>query len=148
MENRREGGLRMKTNKRFWAALVWFGLIGQVAWVVENKYLNVFLYKMFHASAADISLMVGASAVAATVTTIVMGALTDRIGKRKLFICGGYFVCGGTILLFAFLRMDVLTPRCATVTEAAALGVSDIKVSISPPGAAKHHSLLAPHLLE
>lgn len=113
----------MKPNKKFWAALVLFGLIGQVAWVVENMYLNVFLYKMFHASAADISLMVGASAVAATLTTIVMGALTDRIGKRKVFICGGYFVWGVTILLFAFLRMDMLTPRCATVAEAAALGV-------------------------
>ncbi len=114
----------MKLNKRFWSALVLFGLIGQVAWVVENMYLNVFLYKMFHASASDISLMVGASAVAATVTTIVMGALTDRVGKRKVFICGGYLIWGVTILLFALVRMDVLTPLCETAVEAAALGVT------------------------
>lgn len=46
-----------KLKKKFWVALVLFGLMEQVAWVVENMYLNVFMYKMFHASASDISLM-------------------------------------------------------------------------------------------
>ncbi|MBE5877143.1 MAG: MFS transporter, partial [Lachnospiraceae bacterium] len=115
----------MKTQKRkFWIALVLFGLVGQVAWVVENMYLNIFIYKMFHASAADISLMVGASAVAAAVTTILMGALTDRVGKRKVFICGGYIIWGITILAFGFIRMDVLTPYFGGTIEAAAMGVS------------------------
>ena len=114
----------MKTGRKFWFALVLFGLIGQVAWVVENMYFNVFIYKMFHASAADISLMVAASAVAATVTTLLMGALSDRIGKRKILICGGYLVWGVSILAFAFVRMDVLTPLTGSVAEAAALGVS------------------------
>lgn len=113
-----------KLGKKFWFALVLFGLIGQVAWVVENMYLNVFLYKMFRASAADISLMVGASAVAATLTTILMGALTDRVGKRKVFICGGYIVWGITILAFGFVRMDILTPICGGTLEAAALGIN------------------------
>ena len=66
----------MKTGKKFWIALVLFGLVGQVAWVVENMYLNVFIYKMFHASAAQIAMMVSASAVAAALTTILMGALS------------------------------------------------------------------------
>lgn len=113
-----------KLGKKFWVALVLFGLIGQVAWVVENMYLNVFLYKMFRASAADISRMVSASAVAATVTTILMGALTDRVGKRKIFICGGYILWGITILAFGLVRMDVLSPLCQSTAEAAALGVS------------------------
>ena len=78
-----------KLEYRFWIAMILFGLIGQVAWVVENMYLNVFIYKMFHASAADISVMVGASSVAAALTTILIGALSDWVGKRKLFICGG-----------------------------------------------------------
>lgn len=112
-----------RLGKKFWIALVLFGLIGQVAWVVENMYLNVFLYKMFHASAADISLMVSASAIAATVTTILMGALSDKVGKRKIFICGGYFFWGITILAFGFVRMDILTPLCGGVAEAAALGI-------------------------
>jgi len=110
--------------RKFWTALVLFGLIGQVAWVVENMYLNVFIYKMFHASAANISLMVSASSVAATLTTVLIGALSDYVGKRKIFICGGYLVWGISILSFSLVRMDVLNPLCGGVAEAAALGVS------------------------
>ena len=54
--------------------------MGQVAWVVENMYFNVFIYKMFNASAADISAMVAASAVTATLTTVLMGALSVCMG--------------------------------------------------------------------
>lgn len=113
-----------KPGYRFWIAMVLFGLIGQVAWVVENMYLNVFIYKMFHASAADISLMVGASSVAAALTTILIGALSDWVGKRKLFICGGYLVWGITILAFGLVRMDLLTPLYSNTLEAAALGIN------------------------
>ena len=73
--------MQTKLGKKFWITMVILSLIGQIAWVVENMYFNVFLYKMFHASAADISLMVGASAVAATLTTLLIGALSDKIGK-------------------------------------------------------------------
>lgn len=113
-----------RPNKKFWIALVLFGLVGQVAWVVENMYLNVFIYKMFHASAAQIAMMVSASAVAAAVTTILMGALSDKVGKRKIFICGGYLVWGVTIMAFGFVRMDVLTPMFGGAVQAAAAGVS------------------------
>ena len=86
--------MKKKLGGKFWAAMLIFGLIGQIAWIVENMYLNVFLYKMFNASAADISLMVGASSVSATLTTILVGAFSDKIGKRKLLICLGYIVWG------------------------------------------------------
>ncbi len=89
--------------KKFWLALTIFSLVGQIAWVVENMYFNVFIYKMFHATAADISLMVAASAVTATLTTVFMGALSDKIGKRKLFISGGYILWGISIFSFVFL---------------------------------------------
>ena len=46
-----------KRNGKFWLALVIFCLTGQVAWVVENMYFNVFIYKMFNASASAISAM-------------------------------------------------------------------------------------------
>ena len=62
--------MKKKLGGKFWAAMLVFGLIGQIAWVVENMYLNVFLYKMFHATPADISMMVGASSVAATLTRL------------------------------------------------------------------------------
>ena len=84
--------MKTKLSPKFWLALTLFSLIGQIAWVVENMYLNVFMYKMFGASASDISAMVAASAVAATLTTVFIGALSDKIGKRKLFMCGGYIL--------------------------------------------------------
>ncbi len=70
-----------KKRSWFWLALTVFSLMGQIAWVVENMYLNVFIYKTFNASAGDISAMVAASAVTATLTTVFMGALSDKIGK-------------------------------------------------------------------
>ena len=114
----------MKKDKRFYLALVIFSLTGQVAWVVENMYFNVFIYKMFHASAEAISAMVAASAVAATVTTVLIGALSDKLGKRKLFICGGYIVWGITIWSFSLIRMDVINALFPAAASAAAVGVS------------------------
>ena len=95
-----------KLGKRFYLALIIFSLVGQVAWVVENMYLNVFIYKMFHASAEQISLMVAASAITATVTTLLIGALSDKVGKRKAFICAGYILWGLSIWGFALIRLE------------------------------------------
>ena len=116
--------MKTKLSSKFWLALVLCSLTGQVAWVVENMYLNVFIYKMFAASAADISLMVSASAVAATVTTVFMGALSDKVGKRKIFICAGYILWGISIFCFALIRTDILGTIFPMVTSAASLGVS------------------------
>ncbi len=107
---------------RFWSVLIIFSLIGQIAWVVENMYFNVFIYHMFNASPREISLMVQASAVAATLTTIFMGALSDRLGKRKVFISFGYILWGVSILCFAFLRTDWIGKLFPSVVNAAALG--------------------------
>ena len=97
---------KTKLSRKFYLALVIFSLVGQVAWVVENMYLNVFIYKMFRASAQQISLMVAASAVTATVTTLLIGALSDKLGRRKVFICGGYILWGISILGFGLIRED------------------------------------------
>ena len=116
--------MKTKLSPRFWCAITLFSLIGQVAWVVENMYFNVFIYKMFAAKASDISAMVAASAIAATLTTVFMGALSDKIGKRKLFICAGYILWGISIFGFVFLRCDVINALFPAVTSAAAVGVS------------------------
>lgn len=113
-----------KAKSKFYLTLVIFSLVGQIAWVIENMYFNVFIYKMFNASASDISLMVGASAVAATLTTVFMGALSDKVGKRKIFMCAGYILWGISILLFAFIRKDFISSVFAGVANAATVGVS------------------------
>ncbi|MBE6656497.1 MAG: MFS transporter [Ruminococcaceae bacterium] len=111
-------------NRRFYAALILFGLIGQVAWMVENMYFNVFIYNMFSASPADISLMVAASSVVATVTTVLIGALSDRVGKRRLFISLGYILWGASILLFALVRKDVIGALLPTAVSVSAVCVT------------------------
>ncbi len=100
---------RTKLGKKFWISMLVFGLMGQVAWVVENMYFNVFIYKMFNASAADISTMVMASAVTAAVTTIVMGAVSDKVGRRKAFMSVGYIIWGVSIISFAYIKSIMLT---------------------------------------
>ena len=114
---------KTKTSPKFWSALVIFSLVGQIAWVMENMYFNVFIYQMFHASAEAISGMVAASAVSATVTTLLIGALSDKIGKRKLFICGGYILWGISILSFCMIREDVIK-TIFPLASAASVGVS------------------------
>lgn len=115
---------KTKMSPKFWAALTIFSLIGQVAWVVENMYFNVFIYKMFHASAQAISTMVGASAAAATITTLLIGALSDKIGKRKLFICSGYILWGISIFSFSLIRTDIIHSLFPMAASAASIGVS------------------------
>lgn len=111
-------------SKKFWLALVIFSLVGQVAWVIENMYFNVFIYKMFNASAADIASMVRASAIAATLTTLLIGALSDKIGKRKIFICLGYILWGLSICAFALLRADMISSIVPVGVSAASIGVT------------------------
>ena len=101
--------MQTKLGKKFWISMLIFGLMGQVAWVVENMYFNVFIYKMFHAEPADISAMVMASAVTAAVTTIIMGAVSDKVGKRKAFMSVGYIIWGISIISFAYIKSIMLT---------------------------------------
>lgn len=115
--------VKTKKSSKFYLALVIFSLVGQIAWVMENMYFNVFIYKMFNASADAISGMVAASAIAATVTTLLIGALSDKVGKRKLFICGGYIAWGISILSFSLIRIDVIS-ALFPMASAASVGVS------------------------
>lgn len=116
--------MKTKLSPRFWCAVTLFSLIGQVAWVVENMYFNVFIYKMFNAKPSDIALMVSASAVAATVTTVFVGALSDRVGKRKLFMCGGYILWGISIFSFVLIRTDNISNFFPTVTAVSSLCIT------------------------
>ena len=92
----------MKLGVRKWLSFIVAGLIGQLAWAIENNYLNVYVFDCTGDS-RFITYMTVFSAIAATITTLFMGALSDRLGKRKLFVSSGYTIWGISIILFAFL---------------------------------------------
>lgn len=96
MENRK----KTPFGARNWIALVLLAFSGQIAWVVENSWFNTFVNDMISPNPKIISTMVAASAIMATVTTLVMGTLSDRIGKRRILILGGYLLWGLSTLLF------------------------------------------------
>ena len=90
--------------KSTWLALILLGFAGQLAWSVENQYFNTFVYDNITPDPRPISWMVAASAITATATTILIGALSDqtrsRWGKRKPFILLGYLAWGILTALF------------------------------------------------
>lgn len=98
--------LKGKTGARIWASIVLFGLVGQIAWMIENMYLNVYLYKTVTYDLNATSAMVASSAVVATVVTLFAGGLSDKIGKRKLFISIGYIFWGVSVFAFALITKE------------------------------------------
>lgn len=89
-----------------WAALLVIGLVGQIAWTVENMYLNVFVYERITQDPTIIALMVSLSAVAATVATLIVGAWSDRMGKRRAFVAVGYVLWGACTAAFGLLSPE------------------------------------------
>ena len=109
---------------RTWAAVLIFGLFGQIAWVIENMYFNVFLYNTISGDTAMIAAMVSASAVTATVTTLVMGALSDKLGKRKTLIVVGYLLWGVSVASFAFISVENVGKLFPAAQEAQAAAIA------------------------
>ncbi len=100
-KSKRAGALGGRT----WISIVLFGLIGQIAWVVENMYFSRFMQNEITREPYATTLMVAFSAIFATVSTLIGGAICDRTGKRKLYICWGYLIWGFTIMMFALVPM-------------------------------------------
>ena len=50
------------TEKRFgrkeWLSLILFGIVGQIAWSVENMYFNLFVFETVAPSLSTVTLMV------------------------------------------------------------------------------------------
>lgn len=101
MKEKKVGALGPKV----WTSILLFGLIGQIAWVVENMYFSRFMQNEITRAPYATTLMVVFSAIFATLSTLIGGALCDRAGKRKLFICWGYVIWGFTIMMFALVPM-------------------------------------------
>ncbi len=107
----------VKTNRigaRMWMFIILVGLVGQLAWAIENMYLNTYItYINFSAPLNErfdyslyIAVTTAASAVVATLTTIFMGALTDKIGHKKYFISIGYVLWGIATASFGLFNVN------------------------------------------
>ena len=117
-----------KLSKRLWLNIVIFSLMGGVAWNLENMYFNTFLYGSIYegvsaealagvmAPTTAISRMVALSAVTAVVTTFIMGTLSEKMKKRKVFISIGYIIWGIITAAFGFISRE---------NVAAVFGLSD-----------------------
>ena len=123
-------------SKRNWFTICLFSFIGAVAWNVENLYFNTFLYNSVyaHTSAAAqagtmapttaISRMVALSAIAAVLTTFLMGTLSDKLKNRKLFICAGYIIWGVITALFGLITKENIAALFHLSDEAKILGAT------------------------
>lgn len=117
----------VKTTKltgKVWTCAIIFGLVGQIAWSVENMYFATLAQDIFtNVNKTDLAtvvstLMIWLSAITATATAIFAGGLIDKIGKRKPFIAYGYLLWGFTIMAFALIPMS---PKEETIGLVAAL---------------------------
>lgn len=114
----------VRLGKRKWATIVLVGLVGQFAWTIENMYFNVYLYNTISTDPDYIAAMVGWSAAAATLTSLLMGALSDRVGKRRIFIAGGYILWGASTAAFGLVTVEnaaKLFPAVSAVSAAAVM---------------------------
>ncbi len=108
-----------KLSKSLILNIILFGFMGQVAWAVENNFFNVFLFNEIGGNTDDISNMVAASSVVAVLTTLFMGSLSDKINKRKIFICAGYIIWGFTVMAFALISPENVAEIIGTTPAAA-----------------------------
>ncbi len=123
--------VRKKGQVKFWMGIIIFALVGQIAWTVENLFFNEFVYEMLKDEAGVnpinvIATMVATSALVATLTTLVVGALSDRMGKRKVFIASGYVIWGVSIMAFSLI--NVSNSALIFGTTAAAMATASIVI--------------------
>ena len=91
---------KTKLGANNWIAIVLLAFSGQIAWAIENSWFNVFVNDVISPDPKVISLMVALSAVTATITTLIMGTLSDRLGKRKAIILTSYILWGISTMVF------------------------------------------------
>ena len=91
---------KTKLGANNWIAIVLLAFSGQIAWVIENSWFNTFVNDVISPDPKVISLMVALSAITATLTTLIMGTLSDRLGKRKIMILVSYILWGISTIIF------------------------------------------------
>ena len=109
----------VKFSRKSWFILILFGTIGQIAWSVENMFFNLFVYETVAKDLDTVTLMVQLSGVVATLTTLVAGALSDKLGNRRALISWGYAIWGVTVALFGCLSPSLTESVFGVVGESA-----------------------------
>ena len=107
-----------KLGARIMFNIILFGFMGGLAWNLENMYFNTFLYSSIYggvsaealagvmAPTTAISRIVAFSAIAAVLTTFIMGTLSEKMKKRKVFISVGYIIWGFITASIGFISKE------------------------------------------
>lgn len=107
---------------RVWWSIIVLGLFGQLAWTVENMYLNVFVYNTITDDPRVLATLVAASAITATIATLVIGAASDRARRRRIFIAVGYILWGLSTATFGLVSVDGIA-QVAAVGDAVVIAI-------------------------
>jgi MFS family permease len=93
-----------RISPRAWFVMAALAITGQIAWAVENSWFNTFVFDTITPDPRPVAWMVAASAITATLTTLLMGTLSDRTrtrwGRRRPYILLGYVFWGLSTVLF------------------------------------------------
>ena len=125
-----------KVSKKNWFIIILFCFMGGIAWNTENMYFNTFITNEIYADVSQAAIlgsmeattavarMVALSAVAAVVTTFIMGALSDKLKNRKMFISVGYILWGIVTGMFGFITKENVANLFNLTDEAKILGTT------------------------
>jgi len=116
---------KKKLTPRTWFVLTVLAVTGQIAWAIENSWFNPFVFDTLTPDPRPVAWMVGVSAITATLTTLIMGTLSDRtrskLGRRKPYILFGYILWGVATALFptvAFIKVTSIAVVMVVIADA------------------------------
>ena len=128
--------MKEKLSKKNWLIITLFCFMGGIAWNTENMYFNTFITNEIYADVSQnailgsmeattaVARMVALSAIAAVVTTFIMGALSDKLKNRKMFISVGYILWGIVTAMFGFITKENVANLFNLTDEAKILGTT------------------------